>query len=71
MASKKELAERISKLEEALSIDVAKLERQEKDIADLKRYISDIWRVIKLTNENVDGLIQAKRKPKAKPGTQP
>lgn len=75
MASKKELAARMSKLEEILKwiaddlkdLDpVAKIEKQEKDIADLKRSISDIWRVIRLTNENVDGLIQANGKTKPK-----
>lgn len=34
----------------------ALLNAQQKEITDLKRYIGDIWRVIKLTNENVDGI---------------
>lgn len=34
----------------------ALLTAQQKEITDLKRYIGDIWRVIKLTNENVDGI---------------
>ena len=41
---------------------VANLERRvaflEKNSEDANRYISDIWRVIKMTNENADALLK-------------
>jgi uncharacterized coiled-coil protein SlyX len=41
---------------------IANLERRvaflEKNSEDANRYISDIWRVIKMTNENADALLK-------------
>ena len=56
MRNKRQIEKRKRQLEACVST-------QQQEIANLKTSISGMWRVIKLTNENVDGISAFLKKP--------